>query len=94
MGVRWEAYTGNEITNGYIYKMGQKVGICGQDTGTPFEFYGKARRSFKIGMITTVDPSEGEDMYADSTDVESPRLEGPQGEESEKEEKEEEYGED
>jgi hypothetical protein len=27
------------------------------------EFYGKARRSFKIGMITMVDPSDGEDMY-------------------------------
>ncbi len=96
MVVRWEAYTGNEITNGYVYGRGQKVGIRGQDTSTPPEFYGKTRRSFKIGMITTVDPSDGEDMYADSTDAESPpRLKGPQEEESEKEpemEKEEEYG--
>ena len=35
----------------------------------PPEFYGKARRSFKIGMITMVDPSDGEDMYVDNTDV-------------------------
>ncbi len=50
------------------------------------EFYGKARRSFKIGMITTVDPSDGEDMYVDSTDAESPpRVEGPPKEESEEE---------
>ncbi len=38
----------------------------------PPEFYGRTRRSFKFGMITTIDPSDGEDMYVDSTDVESP----------------------
>ncbi len=52
----------------------------------PPEFYGKARRSFKIGMITTVDPSDGEDMYLDSTDAESPpRVEGPPNEETKEE---------
>ncbi len=49
-------------------------------------------------MINTVDPSDGEDMYVDSTDAESPsRFEGPPEEKSEKEpelEKEEEYEED
>jgi hypothetical protein len=73
------------------------VAICRQDAGTPPEFYGKARRSFKIGMITTVDPSDGEDMYVDSTDAESPpRVEGPPKKDSEEEprmEKEAEYGE-
>ncbi len=62
------------------------------------EFYGKTRRSIKLGMITTVISSDGEDMYVDSTDAESPpRVEGPPEEESEKEpelEKEEEYEED
>ncbi len=52
----------------------------------PPEFYGKTRRSFKIGMITTVDPSDGEDMCVDSTDAESPpRVGGPREEQSEKE---------
>jgi hypothetical protein len=48
-------------------------------------------------MITTVDPSYVEVMYVDSTDAESPRVEGPPEEEAEKEprlEKEKEYGED
>ncbi len=48
-------------------------------------------------MITTIDPSDGEDMYVDSTDAESPpRVEGPPEEEAEEEpgvEKEAEYGE-
>ncbi len=48
-------------------------------------------------MITTVDPSDGEDMYVDSTDAESPpRVEGPPKKETEEEsgvEKQVEYGE-
>ncbi len=77
MGVRWEAYTGNEITNVYIFGRGSRWVYVGKTQVPPPEFYGKARRSFKIGMLTTVNPSDGEDMYVDSTDAESPGWKDP-----------------
>ncbi len=71
MGFRWETYTRNEITNGYIYGRGHRWVYVGKTQVHSPEFYGKARQSFKIGMITTVNPRDGEDMYVDSTDAES-----------------------
>ncbi len=70
-----------------IYAEGSNMWVyVGNTQVPPPEFYGKARRSFKIRMITTVDPSDGEDMYVDSTDAESPpRVEGPPHEETKEE---------
>ncbi len=71
---------------GTYAKRSKRWVYVGKTQVTPPEFYGKARRSFKIGMITTVDPSDGEDMYVDSTDAESPpRVEGPPKEETKEE---------
>ncbi len=62
-----------------IYTEGGKRWVyVGKTRVPPPEFYGKTKRSFKIGMITTVDTSDGEDMYVYSTDAESPpRVERP-----------------
>jgi hypothetical protein len=64
---------------------GHRWVYVGKTQVSPPEFYGKSRRAFKIGMIITVNPSNGEDIYVDSTDAESPRLERPREEESENE---------